>query len=645
MWRAAARAGAVAIGGGSYYEASRRPAESCGIVGVVGGDGDAKDVLLDGLSILQNRGYDSAGMATMKRGTDVAVTKYASKGSTADSIALVREHSAKHDGHDIGIAHTRWATHGGKTDQNAHPHFDAAERVGVVHNGVIMNADPLREELQAAGVAFRSQTDTEVIAQLVGVELASGRHAELRDCVAAALARCEGTWGVAVLSKDDPDAVVVACNGSPMNIGLGQNKTFIASETSAFNRHTKNFIAMQDGEIGVVRAGGTTLDIRRAEVAPDLEIRKTPAPYRHWMEREIVEQPAAIARALAYGGRLGEEKVFLGGLDRRREDMRDVKNLLLVGCGTSLNAATYGARLMRDLGAFETASCMDAAEVAPTDIPPAHGGVLAASQSGETKDVLRCVQRAMAQDVTALSVVNAVGSLIARTTKLGVYLNAGRENAVASTKAFTTQVTVMALLACWFHDLRQAEGTPVSPKFAALMAALHRLPISFGMGLRLQDQCRGLAQKLRESEHVFILGKGYAEPIAREGALKIKECCYLHAEAFSGGAMKHGPFALISEDMARKTPIIMLILDDEHAHMMRTAAEEVKARHADVYVITDNPRLAKGLDDAPIVIPRNGKLTALCAVLPLQFLAYELALLRGVNPDFPRHLAKSVTVD
>ncbi len=376
------------------------------------------------------------------------------------------------------------------------------------------------------------------------------------------------------------------------------------------------------------------------------------------MEREIREQPEAIARALAFGGRLGEDRVFLGGLDRQRDRMRDIEHMLVVGCGTSLNASAYGARLMRDLGAFETASAMDASEVASNDIPKRAGGVVAVSQSGETKDVVRTVKKAMDADVAAISLVNTVGSLIARTTKLGVYLNAGRENAVASTKAFTTQVTVMALITCWFHQLRAADkaeshnadggkkGAPhYSEKFHELMVALQRLPISFGMGLRLHAQCKAVAERLRDCDHLFILGKGYSEPIAHEGALKIKECAYVHAEGFAGGALKHGPFALISEDMSKRTPIIMLILDDEHAHMMRTAAEEVKARHADVIVITDDKSLAHGIDDSPIVIPSNGKLTALCAVLPLQFIAYELALLRGVNPDFPRHLAKSVTVD
>ena len=252
MWRvAAARATAATLGVG-YLQ---KKAENCGIVGVVGEADDARDVLLDGLSILQNRGYDSAGMATLKRGTnELAVTKYASKGSTADSIALVRAHAEKHAGHHVGIAHTRWATHGGKTDENAHPHFDAKERVGVVHNGVIMNADALREQLQSEGIVFRSQTDTEVIAQLIGRELDADPSIELRDAVSRTLQKCEGTWGVAVLSVKDPDSVVVACNGSPMNIGLAPGKTFIASETSAFNRHTKNFIAMSD--LGVPRCCG-----------------------------------------------------------------------------------------------------------------------------------------------------------------------------------------------------------------------------------------------------------------------------------------------------------------------------------------------------------------------------------------------------
>ncbi|KAJ8604796.1 hypothetical protein CTAYLR_001070 [Chrysophaeum taylorii] len=660
------------VAGAAWIQEHRDASSCCGIMGVVSLESehetDARTYLLEGLDILRNRGYDSAGVATLHRVRhddegrgffELQTTKYASRGSTADSVDLVRLDSIKHAGAHIGIAHTRWATHGGKTDENAHPHFDAKQRVAVVHNGVITNADELRGELEKNhGVEFRSETDTEVIAQLIGVFLDDAEDEpetqDLGKATARALSACEGTWGVAVMSTTHPDEVVVACNGSPMTIGLAPNKTFIASETAAFNRHTKNFIAMQDGEIGVVKAGGTSLDISRIEQAPELHLNPSPAPYEHWMLREICEQPEAIARALAYGGRLGEEKVFLGGLDRVRDTMKNVKNLLVVGCGTSLNAGLYGAKLMRDLGAFETSSAMDASEVDVTDIPPKSGGLLAISQSGETKDVQRSLKYAEEAGVLAFSVVNNVGSLIARTTKLGVYLNAGRENAVASTKAFTTQVTVLALITCWFHQLQHANGSDpeshaaalhAERKFRGLMAALQRLPISFGMALRLRDQCAKLAERLVDKQHLFVLGKGYAEPIAREGALKIKECSYVHAESFSGGAMKHGPFALISDDKNNKTPIIMIILDDEHAHTMRTAAAEVKARDAEVYVITDDRRLADGIDSDPVVIPRNGRLTALIAVLPLQFIAYELAVRRGINPDYPRHLAKSVTVD
>eukprot|EP00630_Chrysocystis_fragilis_P001556 CAMPEP_0197395172 /NCGR_PEP_ID=MMETSP1165-20131217/6370_1 /TAXON_ID=284809 /ORGANISM="Chrysocystis fragilis, Strain CCMP3189" /LENGTH=662 /DNA_ID=CAMNT_0042920923 /DNA_START=32 /DNA_END=2020 /DNA_ORIENTATION=+ len=653
-------AGAVVAGSLVGTEPWGEPAWSCGIMGVVSAasehEPDARSYLLEGLNILRNRGYDSAGIATLHKcgkhegRYELLTTKYASRGSTADSVELVRQQSEKHGGAHVGIAHTRWATHGGKTDENAHPHYDAKERIAVVHNGVIMNAEPLRAELESRGVEFRSETDTEVIAQLIGAYL--DEEDDLRQATSRALAQCEGTWGVAVLSALDPEQVVVACNGSPMTIGLAPGKTFIASETAAFNRHTKNFIAMQDGEIGVVRAGGTTLDIGRLMQAPELDLKPSPAPYAHWMIREIHEQPESIARALAYGGRLGEKRVFLGGLDRVRDSLAAVKNLLIVGCGTSLNAAAYGAKLMRDLGAFETATAMDAAEVDVADIPPKQGGLLAVSQSGETKDVARTLKHAEEAGVLAFSVVNTVGSLIARTTKLGVYLNAGRESAVASTKAFTTQVTVLALITCWFHQLRMSDPNHdhtvahSDRKFESLMAALQRLPISFGMALRLKQECADLAQSLLHSDHLYILGKGYAEPIAREGALKIKECAYIHAEGFSGGAMKHGPFALISDkDDEKRTEIIMIILDDEHAHTMRTAAAEVKARNANVHIITDDRRLAEGIDPSPIVIPRNGRLTALIAVLPLQFIAYELSIRRGIDPDFPRHLAKSVTVD
>lgn len=559
------------------------PAENCGIVGVVaskGGD-DASGFLLEGLTILRNRGYDSAGVASVAGNDEgesgvLCITKFASRDSTSDSIDLVRGNVSKHLGHPTGIAHTRWATHGGKTDLNAHPHTDSKNRVAIVHNGTINNSHDLRKELQGAGIKFASETDTEVIAQLIGVYLDKGH--DTKEAVSHALSRCDGSWGLAVVNKSNPNEIVVACNGSPMMIGLGQGKTYIASETSAFSRYTKNYIAMKDKEIGVVTATDTTLDISRVETAPEHDVLLSPDPHPHFTLKEMLEQPEAIARALSYGARMNGKRVVLGGLDMNISSMGEIRNLIVTGCGTSRHAGELGAKIMRDLDCFDTVSVIDAAEVRRSDIPRKAGGLLAVSQSGETKDVHRAVKIGEKSGVPCISVVNVVGSLIARTTGCGVYLNAGREHAVASTKAFTTQVTVLSLIALWFRQTKEdREKIPESPLKRELLEALQRLPISFGMGLRSRDKCRKIAEELQGKESMFILGKGYAEPIALEGALKIKEMCYLHAEGCSGGALKHGPFALIEgkEGKFGQTPVITIILDDDHAAHMRTAAEEV----------------------------------------------------------------------
>jgi len=653
----AALALAGVIGGSAATSGRERGAECCGIAGVIGGKGqvDAREVLVEGLTILKNRGYDSAGLATISSVAEdpMFVTKYASNGDKADGIDLVREHSTLSSGHSVGIAHTRWATHGGKTDENAHPHLDSSGKIALVHNGTLNNANELRRELQNLGHKFQSQTDTEVIAKLIG-HVRDEEKLSIRDATARALERCDGSWGLCIMCKDEPDQLVVACNGSPLLIGLGTNATFVASETTAFNRHTKNFIQMKDGEIGVIHADAQhTLDLSRVQKAPNQEVLLTPDPYPHWTLKECSEQPEAIGRALGFGSRISAEGIHLGGLDANCETLVKIKHMTLSACGTSLNAAKYAEKLMKELGSFETVHAIDAAETGPKDFPNTpdvqSSGLIVVSQSGETKDVIRVVDAAQDKGITALSCVNAVGSHIARMTKMGVYLNAGRENAVASTKAFTTQVTVLALVALWFKQQKnKLNGVTSNTEIKVLEDALMRLPISFGMALKCRDQCRDIAKRILTKEHCFVLGKGYAEPVAYEGALKLKECGYIHAEGFSGGALKHGPFALIESNETGNlgaTPIILIILDDKHAHHMRTAAEEVKARGADVIVITDKRSLAEGLDENPIVIPNNGPLTALIATLPLQLLAYELALLRGVNPDTPRNLAKAVTVD
>jgi glucosamine--fructose-6-phosphate aminotransferase (isomerizing) len=508
----------------------------------------------------------------------------------------------------------------------------------LAHNGTLNNANDLRRELQKEGHIFTSQTDTEVIAKLIGKYYEEGKENKisLKEATEKALARCDGTWGLAIICTDTPDELVVACNGSPLVIGIADDRTFIASETSAFNRYTKNFISMKDGEIGVLHADGRTLDLTRKQLAPDQQVKLSPDPYPHWTLKELTEQPEAIARALNFGGRMSYDRVILYGLDVNEDKMSKIKHMTLSACGTSLNAAKYGERLMKQLGSFDSVSALDAAETSVKDIPCLDNiestGMIVVSQSGETKDVQRVVVSAMEKGVTVMSVVNAVGSLIARTTKLGVYCNAGRENAVASTKAFTTQVTVLALIAIWFKECRdRLAGRRHNVETQRVKDALMRLPITVGMALKTCDaQCKKVAARLKDKEHCFVLGKGYAEPVAYEGALKIKEMCYLHAEGYSGGALKHGPFALIDDETGKfgATPIIMYILDDQHAHHMRTAAEEVKARGAELIIITDKPELARDLDDDPIIIPTNGPMTALTGIIPLQLIAYELAMLR-----------------
>jgi glutamine---fructose-6-phosphate transaminase (isomerizing) len=585
-------------------------------------------------------------LLSVSHSLEQAITKFASDGDKADAIDLVRVHSAASAGHTVGIAHTRWATHGGKTDANAHPHTDSSGKIALVHNGTINNANELRKELLKLGHTFQGTTDSEVLAKLIGHYYEKATTASKRPSASLvklatenALSRCDGSWGLCVMCSDIPGELIVACHGSPMVIGVADDRTFVASETSAFSRFTKNFISMNDGEIGVLHPDARTFDLTRTQRAPDDQQFKVALPESvpHWTLKEICEQPEAIARALSFGGRLASDKISLGGLEKNFDRLCKIKYVTLTACGSSLNAARYGERLMKQLGSFDRVTTIEAAEFDDDDDFPCPEnvqatGLIVVSQSGETQTVQEIVKQALDKDITCISVVNEVGSLIARTTKMGVYCNAGREYGVTSTKGFSTQVVVLALIALWFRQKRDyLEGRRNSVDTIRLKEALMRLPISFGMALKLREQCQQVAKRLNTKEHCFVLGKGFGESIALEGAMKIKEICYLHAEGYSGGALKHGPFALIENDETGKfgaTPIIMLILDDNHAHHMRIAAEETKARGADLIIITDKPELAEGLDDNPLVIPNNGPLTALGAILPLQLIAYELAVLR-----------------
>ncbi|MFZ2682100.1 MAG: glutamine--fructose-6-phosphate transaminase (isomerizing) [Patescibacteria group bacterium] len=606
----------------------------CGIIGFIGKE-DAVNHITDGLTILENRGYDSAGIATLSPTHELTLTKFAS-GDEGDAIAHLKQAAGRHVGHTLGIGHTRWATHGAKTDANAHPHQDAKHRVAVVHNGVITNYATLKDQLQKTGVVFTSQTDTEVIAQLIGVELDHGF--DLTTAVKRTLQQLEGTWGLAILSPLLPDGIIVAKNGSPIVIGIAEDKAFIASEPVAFGTSTRDFIALQNGELAIVRVNREGLDLTRLEKAAEETVAISPDPFPHWTIKEILEQPEAVRRTLNHGARLkNDTEVKLGGLEIRKAELASIKHLVIVACGTSYHAGLYAAHTMRALRAFDTVQVVDASELTPQHFPSKDASLLVISQSGETKDVHRAVILGQDLGLPVFSVINAVGSLIARSTQCGVYLNAGRERAVASTKAFVTQVTALELIAIWFAEQRGGELA----RRRQLIDDLRRLPTNLEASLKLRERCKEVATTLLTAEHMFVLGKGYGEAIAREGALKIKEITYLHAEGYPGGALKHGPFALIQQD----TPVLLVILDDEHADHMRTATEEVRARGARTIIITDKPSLAEHIAHETIIIPNDGSLTGLLATVPMQMIAYELAVMKGINPDKPRNLAKAVTVD
>ena len=498
---------------------------SCsGILGVVGKEGSTRDFFLQGLSLLQKRGYDGVGIASMDRQQGLIISKLvAVDGSETELhdavLHLIQDHYASHPSlRPTGMAHTRWATQGAKIQKaNVHPHLDASGKIALIHNGSITNARELRDELKSMGYTFQGQTDSEVLAKLIGHYYAQSDSISIKQATEKALQRCIGTWGICLLCADQPEELVVACNGSSLFIGLGDDRIYVASEVSAFSRFTKNYIAMKDGEIGVLDAEGRTLDLSRKEQSAPMEEEVLSPEYAHWTLKEILEQPNAVGQALCFGARLSWEKVDLGGLDSNVDLLKHVQHVALVGCGSSLQAAKYGERLLKHMTAVPgRISSMDAAEVDYFDLAssgnPESTCVLALSQSGETADVKKVVSNAIEEGFTTLGVVNVVGSVVARMVKMGVYCHAGNENGVASTKSFTSQITILALISLWFREMQDRLNGTVSPSVETerLKDALLRLPISLGMALKTREQCQKIAKRLTVSknQHCFVLGKG-----------------------------------------------------------------------------------------------------------------------------------------
>jgi glutamine---fructose-6-phosphate transaminase (isomerizing) len=605
----------------------------CGIVGYVG-KRDAAAILVEGLHRLEYRGYDSAGLTVVRSGK---LSTYKSKGKVRD----LERHLPERLRGAPGIAHTRWATHGEPSDRNAHPHCDATARFAIVHNGIIENAAQLRSKLIADGVAFRSDTDSEVLVHLIAALPAE----RLEDSVRAALRLVTGTYGVAVVDAERPDAIVVARNGSPVVLGIGEREMFVASDPAALVRHTQSVVHLDDGEIAVVRADGfetSTLDGGATSKTPatlswtDESFDK--GDFDHYMRKEIAEQPEAVRRTLS--GRLDQRfhTTHLGGLEMAARELLEVRRVKILGCGSAFIAGSIGAHLIEQLARIP-ANAEPASEFRYRN-PVIEQDTLyvAVSQSGETFDTLAAVQEVKRKGGRVLGIVNVVGSSIARECGRGIYLHAGPEIAVVATKTFTCTAVAFALLAIHLGRIRD-----MSPGHGArLLAALHALPEQITQILAREDAIATVAAALANRDHAYFVGRATGFPIAMEGALKLKEISYLHAEAYPSSELKHGPLALISQE----TPTIVIIPRDDLFSKSISTIEEIRARNGQTFVVTQAGDPLPVRVDGIIEVPKSEpEIDPLLLNIPLQLLAYHVALAKGRNIDQPRNLAKSVTVE
>jgi glucosamine--fructose-6-phosphate aminotransferase (isomerizing) len=620
----------------------------CGIVGYVG-TRDATPVLIEGLHRLEYRGYDSAGLAVISRGR-LQITKTAGRvQDLRDKLAA--KTGARESKATIGIGHTRWATHGEPNEANAHPHTDTTNRIAVVHNGIIENAELLREQLQASGVHLASDTDTEAIAHMIAAELAAAEGATLEDAVIRTLRKVEGAYGLVVLDKKNPDQLVVARNGSPIAVGLGDGEMFVASDVSAFVRYTKQVIYLEDGEVATIKATDyhtTTVTAGSGDSGKNRSI-KTPTTvdddaddyelgqFSDYMRKEIHEQPDAIRRALR--GRLEERfaTARLDGVNLDARELRNIKNVKFLGCGSAYYAGQMGAALVEELARIP-ADAEPASEFryrSPVVDPDTL--YVAVSQSGETIDTLKAVQELKRKGGRVIGAVNVVGSAIGRECGHGIFLHAGPEVAVASTKALTNMAVNFALLALLLgrvRDLSAANGERI-------VNGLRSLPAQVDAILAEDQAIAAIANRYADADHMFFIGRVRGWPVAREGAQKLKEISYVHAEAYQAGELKHGPLALIQPDM----PSVVIIPSDDLIAKNISTIEQIKARGGPVIAVT-SADIPEGLADATIRVPRaEPELEPILLNIPLQLLAYHAAAKLGRDIDKPRNLAKSVTVE
>ena len=608
----------------------------CGIVGYIG-KREAFPVLIEGLSALEYRGYDSAGVALIDKGSLVVLKN---KGKVAQLQAFAEKKIKK--GSTIGIAHTRWATHGVPSQANAHPHMDAHNKIALVHNGIIENYAVLKDKLKKEGVTFRSETDTEVLAQLVGKYY----KGDLVSAVSEALADVDGTFGIAVIAHDNPDVVVGARRGSPLVVGVGDGEYFLASDASAIVKYTKRVIYLKDSSLVVLnRNDHSIMDLDKKVMTYEIQHLEYSAEalakggFPHFMLKEIFEQPDTVQNAMR--GRLLVEdgSARLDGLNLVMQQLRQINRIIFVACGTSWHAALVGEHMIEEIAGI-SAEVEYASEFRYRNpIIDPHTLVFVISQSGETADTLAALREAANKGATVLGICNAVGSSIARETHGGVYLHAGPEIGVASTKAFTSQLTVLALLTLLLGRMRRIshdEGISIA-------RALQEIPDQIKKILKQNATIKDIAKRYSKHNNFIYLGRSYNFPVALEGALKLKEISYIHAEGYPAAEMKHGPIALVDKDM----PTVVIALKDSVYEKVLSNIQEVNARGGKVIAIaTEGDKNIKKYAAHVIYVPQTiPMLSPLLSVIPLQLLAYHIAALRKCEIDQPRNLAKSVTVE
>ncbi len=611
----------------------------CGIVGYIGPK-QAFPILLKGLYRLEYRGYDSAGIAIVNNDLNL----YKTKGKVSDLESFVQ---GKDISGTIGIAHTRWATHGEPNDINAHPHYSQSKNLAIIHNGIIENYALLKEEMVSRGHKFNSDTDTEVLIHLIE-DIQINENVSLEEAVRMALNQVIGAYAIVIVSKDNPDLLIAARKGSPMVIGIGEDDFYIASDAAPIVEYTKEVVYMDDEEIACIRRGEklrlkTIHNKDKTPFIQSLELNLEALEkggYEHFMLKEIYEQPQSIKDSMR--GRLNAEKgiVKLGGISDYEHKLTNAKRIIIIACGTSWHAGLVGEYLFEDLARIpvevEYASEFRYRHpiITEDDI------VIAISQSGETADTLAAIELAKSKGATILGICNVVGSSIARATHAGSYTHAGPEIGVASTKAFTAQVTLLTLMAL---DIAHRRGTIEISRYRQLLHELEAIPEKVKETLKVDDQVKELARIYTYARNFLYLGRGYNFPVALEGALKLKEISYIHAEGYPAAEMKHGPIALIDREM----PVVVIATNKGTYDKVVSNIQEVKARNGKIIaIVTKGDSRVKEMADYVIEIPETEELfVPLLATIPLQLLSYHIAVMRDCNVDMPRNLAKSVTVE